>query len=751
MLARISDSSPRATTGSSPAPHLSYLPALDGLRALAVLAVLAYHADLLWMPGGFLGVEIFFVVSGYLITSLLLAEYRASGRILLKQFWQRRARRLLPALFTLLIAVLTYALFFLPTEVASLRADALAAFAYITNWYLILSQQSYFQAMGRPSLLRHLWSLAVEEQFYLLWPLVFAFVLTRLRTRATLWLLLSAAAISALWMGFLYVPDADPSRVYYGTDTRAAGLLIGAALAFVWMPHTTPSPTERSRKWLLELGGIAALAGLAAAVLLLGEFDPLLYQGGMLLVSAATALVIAAVVHPGSPLLAPVLGFDLLKWIGQRSYSLYLWHWPVFMLTRPQLDVTLEGTPLLALRFAATFALAELSYRIVETPIRHGALGRAWDSFKRSDSAARGFRRVTFGFATTAAVVLLLAGGLALGQAVAIAQPAPVPDYLLNPDDEAASAALMTDPADPSIAVDNQPVSSSLSPVSFVLEDPGPAATSAENPVAGPADTWVIRFASQNTPLWLSAVARPERRLWPLPRPALSDTALCGAICEARQQRQAIQPGAQHPPPLPRRSVLVTPSSVVNTVPANPLVSQPGSPAQVAASPNQLPILPSTGPIHAFAIGDSVMLGASRYLSRTIGAVDVDAKVGRQVSAAIRILQSRKDANALPSIILVHLGNNGTFSAGQLDQMMRLLGPNRFVVFINTKVPRAWQAPNNAALLEGVKRYPNAALVDWNAISSGHPEWFWQDGIHLRPEGAQVYANLIASTVAARN
>src|SRR5215204_5684674 len=216
------------------------MPGLDGLRALAVVAVLLYHADVAWAPGGFLGVDVFFVISGYLITSLLLAEWAARGRVDLKAFWLGRARRLLPALFVVVGATLAFAVVFLPGEVAGLRGDALASFGYVTNWYLIFEHESYFEAVGRPSLLRHLWSLAVEEQFYLLWPPVVAVGMSvgarRWRTRRVLVVALGGAAISVALMAILFVPGVDPSRLYYGTDTRATGLLVGAALAFAWAP-----------------------------------------------------------------------------------------------------------------------------------------------------------------------------------------------------------------------------------------------------------------------------------------------------------------------------------------------------------------------------------------------------------------------------------------------------------------------------------------------------------------------------------
>src|SRR5215207_6875703 len=431
---------------------LPYLPGLDGLRALAVIAVLLYHSGLPWFPGGFLGVEVFFVISGYLITALLLAQWQQLGHVDVKAFWLGRARRLLPALYLVLAVTLAYAVVFLPGEVAGLRADVLAALGYVTNWYLVVGHESYFEAIGRPSLLKHLWSLAVEEQFYLVWPLVLAFVMSAgaavMRLPRAMCITLVGATASTLLMAALYRPEVDPSRVYFGTDTRATGLLVGAALALAWIPgqglvrgrdlpdgarlHSIQYWGRLRRRWgwtaplFLDLAGLAALAALVLFSLRLGEFQPFLYRGGLASVALATAVVIMACAHPHSHLGAGLLGRQPLRWIGQRSYGIYLWHWPVIMVTRPQLDVSIEGLPLLALRLGLTLVLAELSYRYVETPIRRGALGRAWRELRE----ASGFRRRQLSLVWAGAAVSVVAICVALGVAVSQAQQPERPSYL---------------------------------------------------------------------------------------------------------------------------------------------------------------------------------------------------------------------------------------------------------------------------------------------------------------------------------
>jgi peptidoglycan/LPS O-acetylase OafA/YrhL len=283
---------------TSPA-RLSYLTGLDGIRAVAVMAVLCYHANYPWALGGFLGVETFFVLSGFLITSLLLTEWQATNNIDLKQFWMRRARRLLPAVWLLLLALPVLAVLFARDALPRLQEDIPAALFYITNWMYIVREVPYFEAFGRPPLLQQLWSLAVEEQFYLLWPLILLFLLRTIKDNRYKLLLATCAmtALSTVWMAALYAPDLDPLRVYYGTDTRAAGFLVGAMLAMIW----SPSPSVgTSGSGFFEAAGWAGLFAVLVLYNKLNEFQPFLYRGGTLVAALASALLIVGASCPGT-------------------------------------------------------------------------------------------------------------------------------------------------------------------------------------------------------------------------------------------------------------------------------------------------------------------------------------------------------------------------------------------------------------------------------------------------------------------
>jgi peptidoglycan/LPS O-acetylase OafA/YrhL len=350
----------------------TYYAPIDGLRAVAVAAVLLYHHDIGWLPGGYLGVEIFFVISGFIITMQLARQWDRSARIAYADFLVRRGFRLFPGMAAMLVATwLTVALFW-PAELGQLRADTPAGLAFLQNWHMILQELSYFDAIGRPRLLQHLWSLGVEFQFYLLWPLACVAVLRLPRRLQALAVVLFAAA-SYLWMAGLAgeLGDADASRVYLGTDTRLGAILLGAALALALRgaPRLTPGVVARVG---LPGASLLGLALLAVALRQLEDNDPQLYQGGFAAVALATALSIGSLfLCPRGPV-AGLLGSRLMTAIGVRAYSLYLWHWPVFCLTQADVDLPLEGVPLFLVRLGITAALSELSYSVVEMPFRDG-------------------------------------------------------------------------------------------------------------------------------------------------------------------------------------------------------------------------------------------------------------------------------------------------------------------------------------------------------------------------------------------
>lgn len=349
-----------------------YMPGLDGLRALAVLAVIAYHLNLDWAPGGLLGVSLFFVLSGYLITNILLQQWEHSGTIDLKDFWLRRARRLLPALFVMLAGVMIWVMLCAPERLAALKWEALAAVFYTSNWYLIFHQVSYFESFGPPSPLGHLWSLAVEEQFYLFWPLLLGWGLRCLRQRK--WLVggtIAVALASAAAMALIYIPGHDPSRVYYGTDTRVFALLVGAVLAMVWPSRKMSADLSGKKKLALDAAGSLGLLVVLLMISKTNQYQTSLYPGGLLLFSLAAACVVAVLAHPAS-YLGRCFSWGPLRWLGECSYGIYLWHYPVIVLTNPVVNTGGPDLSHTLWQIAVSVILATLSRYLIEEPIRYG-------------------------------------------------------------------------------------------------------------------------------------------------------------------------------------------------------------------------------------------------------------------------------------------------------------------------------------------------------------------------------------------
>jgi peptidoglycan/LPS O-acetylase OafA/YrhL len=398
--------------------------------------------DLGWAQGGLLGVGVFFTLSGYLITDLLLGQYERTGGLQLADFWLRRARRLLPALFVMLTAVVAWVTLLDRSLLPAVRGAVGASAVYVTNWWLIAQHSSYFAQFAPPSPLGHLWSLAVEEQFYLIWPWLLWIGLRWKRKGAGSYRRLAAASLllaaaSAVAMALLYRPGYDPTRVYDGTDTRAFALLIGAALAFVWPSTKLPVEVDRRSRWVLDGAGVAGLAVFAVLVWRTSEYSPFLYRGGLVLLSFATALMVASAASPASRF-GRILGGESLRWLGVRSYGIYLWHFPIIVLTTPAAGGDTPSRRVLQL--AAIIGCAAVSWRYIEEPIRHGALSKWWAQRRRNGWRLGVLeRQARIAVAASIPVLVLASCGMSGVVQPGSASPAPVAQTATAP---AAAASL---------------------------------------------------------------------------------------------------------------------------------------------------------------------------------------------------------------------------------------------------------------------------------------------------------------------
>ncbi len=630
---------PRRVRPSWPAAGVPNAPGLDGVRGMAVLAVLAYHMDVAWAGGGFLGVEVFFALSGFLITQLLVDELSRKGRVDAWAFTKARGRRLLPALVTCVLATLLVFDWLEPS--AGLRADALTSLFYVQNWHLVLEGLPYSEAFARPSPLLHLWSLSVEGQLYLLWPLLLVGVLaTARRSRAALVTLL-LAVVSAALMAIRYDPDGG-SLAYYATDARASGFLVGAALAWVWRPPAWSRPMPRQARWAVDAAGIGALVAIVMGFVAVSEFDDGLYRhGGFLRVGLLAAVVIVAATRSDG-VLAAMLSRPFPVAVGRRSYGLYLYHWPIFVLGR-ELPLPLWKINLLCL--LGTVAVTEASYRWIETPVRRGGLGALMRMLRLPRPAAV----VAFGCVTSAVVATVIA---------------------------------LTSPVDPS------------------LDGAGSAATGSGDAAAdlgGPDAAATGGAGSADTACGAAVAASPGG--------AGSPGAGGGASCAAAS-------GAPASP----------------TTPAPPAASGP------AASPPPL------------VVGDSIALGSADSFRRALGSgTTVDAKVGRQFSAAPGIVRSWAGAHSGP--VVVDLGANGTVQPADIDAIIAAAGGRR-VVFVGVRVPRRWQDGNNEVLRDAAAAHPGTvAFVDWAAIVGNNPGVLGPDGVHPGPRGRTLLAGAVADAL----
>lgn len=579
---------------------------LDGLRALAVVSVLLFHCEL---PGifnnGFYGVDIFFAISGFIITALLIKEHRDNGDFRFRAFYFRRLKRLLPPVFALigLTAILAAATRIAPE---GFRRDVPAALAYMSNLWQIIDQQSYFD--NTPRMLKHLWSLAVEEQFYFMWPPIAWQVLKRYGAKCTGLAALALALASPVWMAYLFGDGSDGAvlnRIYLGTDSHAMGLLTGAALAGFWNPWAKRLDGAAPRP-LVRMAAMLALTLLGWMVWQMDPTHALKYRGSFLLAAVLTAVTAyGAMSEPGS-LLARLLGSAAVQWFGTRSYSLYLVHWPLLVCARLVQGEAFPRWACLLAALAATCALAEAMYRQVELRCKDFSPG-ILDGDRRKAVCV-----VAYSGAATALFALMVQAGVSA-------------------------------------------------------------------PETPPAPAVVIAAA----PVFIPDTAPPEEAA-PVP-----------AAVTAEAEAETIMEGGDD----------------------------------------------------VWAIGDSVMLGASAHLIKTIPGIRIDAHIGRQASEGLKAVLAWRAASGKASTVLVHLGTNGYINEAQFRALLAALADRTRVIVINVHAERRWAQPNNAMIARLAPEFPNVQLIDWAAVSAGQPQYFVGDGIHLTPSGMRAMAAQIKQAV----
>ncbi|MFB5676814.1 acyltransferase family protein [Paenibacillus terreus] len=681
-------------------PH-RYMPGLDGLRAFAVLAVVIYHLNTDWAPGGLLGVGIFFVLSGYLITDILAGQWERNRRFEMADFWVRRARRLLPAMFVMVAVVSLWCLIGDHSRLSALGGDIPAALLYVSNWWFIFHKVSYFESFGPASPLGHLWSLAVEEQFYLIWPFLLLLGLKFLSKRGQLsvWIL-SLSLISALLMALLYIPGEDPSRVYYGTDTRIFALLVGAALAVVWPSTKLKTQVSRPALTFLDTAGALSLLLLIWLVWHTNEYQTFLYRGGMLIIAIITALLIAVLAHPASRL-AAVIGCKPLRWLGKRSYGLYLWHYPVITLSTPQVNTDDPSILKAVIQVAVSLALAELSWRFVEQPIRQ-----------------KGFRHVLQHTLKKRATRIWLYGGVAalvfilfsatLGHALTVRGQ----DRGVQTDSSALSV-ISTPPTNVSHVTTAQNKDHDT-------ETAGKQDTSdGEQDHTDKKDTGGDNVKEQGHAGKTASGHSTQEKTEALDSDSTDSQAASSSGGAGKQDSAS----AAHP-----GSTAADSGSADNRKKLSKIISGKGF----------------------TAIGDSVMLDIEPYLRQTMPGILIDGKVGRQMNEASAVIQQLSSNGQLGSKVIIELGTNGSFTKEQLDDLLSQLSSAKKIILVNTRVPRPWESIVNDALNAASAEDPRVTVVDWYSASKGQDAFFAGDGVHLNPSGAKVYATLVANTIAGK-
>ena len=652
-----------ASRGDSRPRRSHYVPALDGLRVLAILAVVIYHANPSWLPGGYFGVTVFFVVTGYLTTLSIEREIGRSGRLDYPHFLLRRVTRLLPAMLAVVAVTTLMSALLAPNLLPKVKSDALPALLFFENVFYIVRNVSYFANAGLPSPLTHFWYLCVVMQFYVVWPIVLLAMRKIVRSRRAACSFVSVLALaSAVLMAVLYDPTGDTARIYYGPDTRAAELLVGALCA-LWtggrglslraLPGSLGKRLAGAPTWSYDALAAASLVGLGVMCAALNGYSEFAYRGGMLLAALLTALLVSCLTRHDSAL-ARVLGTRPLAEAGKRAFAVYLWHYPLLVILNPATRTTELPVWGWALEFALIVACAEVSYRLFEKDF-----GR-WP--ERSDPRRRGI----------------------------LAQPLP---------------ALALEAAGILCAV-------------VLLFVP----ISAE-------DTGVPAEMQQLT---------AEEQQYLAEQQAAAESAQQNA--EGQEDGDAPEDGE---PQQDSTTFDVSGTYFAGTAFAAAIDQINGTSFSIDAD---------TGATNArvVLIGDSVPAGAVTQFYKYFPNGYVDAKVGRQLYAGVDVYRECQASGHDGDVVVWAIGDNGVARESQVRELIEAVDSSKKVYLVTVRVPLALQDMNNQLFRDVAAQYDNVGVIDWYAESAGHDEYFWSDGTHLRPEGAEAYILMLRRAITGR-
>ena len=584
--------SSRNNTGQVGVRHIS---SIDGLRAIAVTAVVLYHLGISWIPGGFLGVDLFFVISGYVITRLILDSINQSSALDLRAFYAARLRRIYPGFLFMVVCTIIFIGVWAPEAIKRFLSDLPFALTGTINWLLVARHQDYFETVGRPPLLQHTWSLAVELQFYLIWPIILLGVLKYFGKKNIARIALVIAMVSGTTLFFvsLQLDQSNAqqiSHIYFGTDTHSLGLFLGSALAVSWIPQNLSADIEKRAQDVIDGIGVFGLLGLISTFLFIDESNASLYRIAFPLAGIFGCLVIISLVHPASRF-APIISTAPFRWVGQRSYGIYIWHWVIFQVTRPSVDLSGQTWALYLARVLLVLALADISLRWVEIPFRQGLVQNWFRGMKYRSAKVKLRQQIS----VLASIIMVLAVTTSISfQAI-------------NKADQ----------------ISNQ-----------IAQDSG--------------DAQPQQDLGSTTGLWVT--------------------------------------------------------------------------------------------------GDSVILGIRSKLEAKEHISLINARVGRQAPELLAVM--RVDQTSVPSSpVVFNLGNNNALSEQTVVDIFEIVKNQPQIIVVNTAVPRAWKDANNAIISKVAANYPNTKVVDWDRISTGRPELFAPDGVHLSPAGSDVYVDLVLSVI----